>query len=828
MATYLLKINGEVVDLAAARLSLEELTFSWKVGGELTFRQAKAHHQADYLEEDDVELAADGVVVFRGRIVERRLRGEPGREFVGYRARGLRDRAGDVAVVDPVTGVPEVTFNVQPPDEDNWQAGRADLTCGEIIKWLIDTFEDELIAAGVLAEGGTHYLGSELDALDVVPPEVVLHEMDVDEAVLTVLRYQADHGCRIDPAQRTFRFLRLSTLTPRTITIDELPEGASDRVLANLLRPTTSHCYTAYEIRGSRELTPAVLSASEGDLEELWDDSLEATWTLARAFAEYEQRDSGTDPEIQGNTLTDSAKNWETDEWVDGFLVERLVGELGQSLICAYRVLSNTATQVVVDGALLEAPSGYTVIYNLYAGVCPYRYVWSRYRIVDPDKRQVVREIPSIFQVASGFFLSHPLVERKLTFNNQEIWVPVSAQIFCDGSGVILTATPLYTVPPGATPLEPGVATGPEDVRLRCAYASGSLVARYPQSGYSGTAYSDRGLERTRVRYLPEFILDNDLEQYRDLAQELLQPLKDINYRGEVPLAGLHWEFADLGRRISVAGRDRQDNPIVTGFEAIAAPLAEVCYDFGRDRTTLMVATNVALALFGAEALEEAGLARLEVLQGRYRQLRSAIQVSIGHPRQNDGGARAGGDRGGEPGTTTTTTEPPTTTTTSEPPTTTTTGEPTTTTGEPTTITSGGTQVQHGCCPEGAPYRWGFVCSGQTDQQGSGCIAAAGWFGDLVWTGTHWVADNQSIGCAISLSCHTEAYDSEGNTYNVWELSLTCAQCYCGWISYEDCPFPEPPDCGLTCTSGTTFVGGGDCHATGPPIDCGDIQIWPK
>ena len=99
MATYVLKIDGEVVDPAQTALSLEGLTVSWKTGAELTFRQAKAHHQADYLEEDDVELTVDGEVIFRGRIVERSLHGEPGEEFVGYRARGLRDRAGDVAVV---------------------------------------------------------------------------------------------------------------------------------------------------------------------------------------------------------------------------------------------------------------------------------------------------------------------------------------------------------------------------------------------------------------------------------------------------------------------------------------------------------------------------------------------------------------------------------------------------------------------------------------------------------------------------------------------------------------------------------------------------------
>ncbi len=254
-----------------------------------------------------------------------------------------------------------------------------------------------------------------------------------------------------------------------------------------------------------------------------------------------------------------------------------------------------------------------------------------------------------------------------------------------------------------------------------------------------------------------------------------------------------------------MAARDRQDNPIVTGFEAVAAPLAEVCYDFGRDRTTLMVATNVALALFGAEALEEARSALLEVFQGRYRQLRGAVQVSIGHPRQNDGGARDGGDRGREPPTTPPTSEP------TRP-----TSEPTTTTSEPTTTTSGGTEIEHACCPQGAPYKWGFVVSGPHD--------CDGWSGDMVWTGTAWTA--QTEGCVISLTCSRHE-DIEGD-YNGWELHLTIGETFCSWISYEDSPYGFHPDCGIGCESGATFDWDGPCFATGPGSYCGSVQVWPK
>lgn len=863
MATYALKVNGVAVDLAASRVSLEEVSFSWRRGAELRFRQAVAHHQAEFQEEDQVELEVDGGVVFRGRIVERLLRGEPEREFVAYRAAGLREGARRVPVVDPTTGIPEVSFNSPPADEDNYQAGRARKTAGQIIQWLIDTFASDLIAAGVLVAGGTHYLQSELDALDVVPPEVVFSEVSVDEAIRMVLLYQPDHGYRIDPAAHTFRFERLSSLPEQTVTIEQSPAEDSDRVLANLLRPSTADCYTAYEIRGARKLTPAVFYLSRGELEELWDHTLEASWSLPRAFGEYERRDSGTDPIVQADTLIDLTKSWRTDEWADGFLVERIEETGGPRLLRAYRVLSNTATQVVVDGILLQAPSGATLTYELYAGVCPYRYVWSRYRIAEEDKRQVARQVPPVFQVANGFFLSHPLLERRLTMNGEEVWVPVSAQVFCDGSGVVLTATPLYTVPPGLSPLEPGQATGPEDVRLRCAYASGALVARYPETGYTGTAYTEAGLTRTRVRYLPEFVLEDDTDQYRSLAQQLLQPLKDINYSGEVSLAGLRWEFAGLGYRINVAARDRSGRPITTGFEQMAAGLAEVRYDFTRDRTVLAVATNVARTVYGAQSLEEARYrqwsARWGTPRSRYLQLRYALSVSIGHPTVNDGGARIGGDRSAEPPTTTSSLSPATTTSdtggltttssagitsssalttsSSGPPPTTSWGtsnppgttsapgsseEPpplTTTSSLPTTTTSGGTEIEHPCCPEGAPYRWGFSC-GLFEAEPVDCTEMNGWSGELTWDpgSSQWVYEAAN-GWTVLLSCSVV----EG--YPRWELQLINTPCECSYISWENGgPEGTGPDCGVTCNGGTFDFD--LCGGTGPP-SCGSVTIWP-
>jgi hypothetical protein len=844
MATYVLKVNGEPVDLAGAKVSLEGLASSWKGPEELAFRQARPHHQADFLEEDVTELEVDGEVVFRGRILVRDLRGEPGREFVAYHARGLRALARRVPVLDPLTGVPTVTFNSPPPEEDPWQAGRAGFTCGQIIQWLIDTFAPELIAAGVLREGGTHYLQSELDALDVVPPEVTFEEVSVEEAVETVLQEQADHGYRIDPASQSFCFQQLSALPETTVTIDQLPGENSDRVLANLLRPATANCYTAYEIRGARKLTPALLYCSRGELEELWDPDLEASWSLPRAFGEYERRDAGTDPVIQGNTLTDPTKNWTADEWAGGFLVEQLTPTLGGALIRAYRVLSNTATQVVVEGVLLWATEGVTVTYDLYAGVCPYRYVWSRYGIVDPAKREVVREIPPVFQVASGFFLSHPLVERKLTLGGGEVWVPVEAQVFTDGSGVFLTATPLYTVSPGASPLEPGVATGPEDVRFRLAYASGSLVARSPEAGYVGTAYTQAGLCRTRVRYLPEFVLDNDVEQYRALAAELLQPLKDIGYSGELSLASLRWDLADLSWRVNVAARDRARNPIATGFEAVALPLAGVRYDFLRGRTALLLATNVAQTIFGPEVLEEARLrqwrSRLQALTGRSLSLWHGLQVSIGHPTQNDGGARAGGDRGREhepttSSTLTTTSELPTTTYTSPPPPppgTTSGGLPlatTTTTVAPTTTTSGGTRFEHPCCPNGAPYRFGFSASlfgGPESSEDTVDCTALEIAGEMTWSAQNgaWVYMD-SDGRLFSLTCGIVGPDPQhpGHSHRVWVLGASGDDCACQWMSFEN-PGAEP-SCGVTCAGGTFDE---DCFESGS-YKCmsGQVTIWP-
>jgi hypothetical protein len=334
------------------------------------------------------------------------------------------------------------------------------------------------------------------------------------------------------------------------------------------------------------------------------------------------------------------------------------------------------------------------------------------------------------------------------------------------------------------------------------------------------------------------------------------------------------------------AARDRLGNPIPTGFEALAVPLARVRYDFRRGRSALLLATNIAQTIFGPEVLEEARARqwrdRLGRLAGRLLSLWHRLQVSIGHPTQNDGGARAGGDRGGEPGATsssgassttsepaTMTSEPPATTSeplettslgsstlqstsslssssegslpptgsssaasTSEVPPLTTTSEALATTTTEATTTSGGTEIEHVCCPNGAPRRFGFAATGFTEGHGADC-RDLNTSGEMVWneTAQSWLFLSEPCNFALACSIYDEQVGPEEWVHlPKWVLAAQSVACSCHGESYlggQAPPFSEGfnhPDCGVSCEGGTFSE---DCSGSGPDCLNGTVEIWP-
>ena len=274
-----LTINGDEQDLSEERLSLESLEVSWEAPRALRFVQHAPHHAAGYSVEDGVTLSVDGTVRFRGRIKRVEHEGVPGAERVVYVCLGLRESARDVTVCDPDHGFPRVVFNA-PEDDDDYDAGRAGKTVGQIVQWLFDEHAAELRAAGVIAAApATGYVQAELDDLDVAPPKVVFDSEDFDAALAELMRLQRGHRFIADPDGQTVHFQAVADLPTQTITYN-----SSDKPLSAVLQPSTEGRATAVQIVGPMRPVNTAVTLGAGGLTEHWNAAYESDWTWAKCF----------------------------------------------------------------------------------------------------------------------------------------------------------------------------------------------------------------------------------------------------------------------------------------------------------------------------------------------------------------------------------------------------------------------------------------------------------------------------------------------------------------------------------------------------------------
>jgi hypothetical protein len=276
---YVLYVNGTEQDLGERRVSLETLAVSWEAPAMLRFVQHAPHTEAAFGVEDRVALSVDGTVRFRGRVKRADCEGVPGRERVAYSCLGLRDAAGDVTARDPDHGFPRVAFNA-PADDEDYEAARSGRTVGEMIAWLFDEHAAELRAAGVLDDApATGYVQAELDALDVVPPKVVLDSLDFEAALIELMRHQPGVRFRVDPDACTWHFVRIADLPETTVTYN-----SADKPLSALLAPSTEGRATAVEIVGPLRPVNDTITLSGGGLTKLWNAGYESDWTWSKCF----------------------------------------------------------------------------------------------------------------------------------------------------------------------------------------------------------------------------------------------------------------------------------------------------------------------------------------------------------------------------------------------------------------------------------------------------------------------------------------------------------------------------------------------------------------
>jgi len=603
---YTLLIGGSRIDIAAKLLTFEELYVSWRQPRTFVFNEKAIHYNPSYSVGNLVYLFVhdeDGndVCRFGGRIEQVSHVGQPGAELVRYHCVGWRVVSNDVYVCDPDLGHPHVLFNTPPTDVVNYNAARYWRTCGQIIKWLIDEHHDELVAAGVIIGDG--YIQDELDLLDVVPPQILFENMTFDEAIQLVMCYEPSYAYQIRPETKTYRFTKLNGMASRTLEFGP-QDVATDKLLSNLLEPSIRNRFTAIEIHGGFQQVNDIVTLDGGGLTKDWDQTLEADWTLQKAY-QAGSTDSGTGRSDATSTFYDTTKSWTTDEWVNGVLQVSWDEEFWGGGVTYHhkkrvKVVDNNATAITIEGVWGSTFANKSnLAYSLESAYTEYRWVYSRWLVTDEAKRNIAPYRTTDTSDTDEYILHDDeglppavLAYYVLTGGGPPevtAWLVVSSQ-FEYSEGRFFTP-PLYA-PLSGSPNVEGDCECVSDVKLLFAYYTGTLSVRYPESGYAGTAYTVAGIERVLKIYDPAFRYITDSGQFARLAEERLDAFKDIIYEGRVPIKDLYWSLANLDRLININGLDRDGNDIVTGFESVDAVPFSIRYRFFEKITELELSSD--------------------------------------------------------------------------------------------------------------------------------------------------------------------------------------------------------------------------------------------
>jgi len=587
------------VDLRANQVELEELNVSYDRYRTLSFLQRVTHTNPSYYNQQAVRLDMYGKVRFRGKIKTVEHVGSPESELVRYVAYGAREQAAEVNVLDD-NGSPRVVFNA-PYEDEEFAFARQNWSVGQMIQWLFEQHRTELNSKGVIDTASATlsnsygYAPVEVSSMSWKPDKVVLSAMTFDQALTNLMKISPGYAYIYDPHNQIFRFRKVNSLSTTVITYN----NSIDVVKNVSLNPDTTDRYTAMRIVGAKQPKSLSIFESTGDLTRLWDSSLEATWSLPKAWGGA-HTGSGTITTGTASMVVDSSQTWAVNKWKDGLLTIVSTGTF--SNVKSYRIITrSTTTGVYIEPNWMVVPQA-GAAYKISSAVSPYRYVYSRWQVTSPAYRHIAKEMTYggswilgglVYEIART---RGPRLWRKVIgsvgSNTLSTWMPVPADFFWR-SGVMLSRLPVWQGTKLST-FTPGTSSPAVDVRLDYAYLSDPTSVRYPTSGFTGTAYGTFGIERELVIYDEEFQDETQVDRYMEMATNLLDAYKDVLYDGHVQQAQkFNVAFSNLGLRVNIAAQTGAGSPITTGFENIGAMVTEASYNFQGHSTKLTLTTGL-------------------------------------------------------------------------------------------------------------------------------------------------------------------------------------------------------------------------------------------
>ncbi len=503
-----------------------------------------------------------------------------------------------------------------PLDDELDEAGHVAIhginsSVGEIVADILDSMAAPL--AGIIGDGqpGSGYIQAELDALDTIPPKVVLCSESVDEALRRVLHFAPGFALWVDPASRKARFFDLRALEPKTV------RGVGGHVLRQRLQFSTDNCYSACTILGSPELVDVCETLTPA-----WDPGLEADWTSDKAKdfpdtyglvwrlfatsapeAEFGALESDLfatgDPPFAAITIAepDRTRGAMTNA-VPFDDTHLLLNEWARELdpqTGAWRAASVRARFAYRKGRVSGRfpASGHTGNAHDRRGVTRELCL-----VVEERGKQTIRGTvddvlsPTSFRVRLGLAAPNDLAGMPIEFNGDGIAHTIAEH---GGWNATLAAAPQH-------PIEAG-------------------------DSFAITIQDDT---------LPRFE-GGTLSLLQKLAKECLNRLMDELVAGSVPLTGLDWT---LRPGLAVSFSDTNDPE----YASLGAVLIEVEHDIARERTVLSLTTAMAMEVPSWAALarlRRRGLEADEVerqffrLRRRHRR-RSALRGAVGDPHELD------------------------------------------------------------------------------------------------------------------------------------------------------------------------------------------------
>lgn len=573
---------------------LDRLTLSMDRPDELEFHEVCVSLPGSYHPEQAVVLKDGTTVLFQGWIYSRHPDGYgtgPGR--IGYRCLGLSYGAALIAVT-AADGTGTMAFNL-PVTDPNYVATEAGLSVGTIITQVLNQHSSQLSAMGITTDSTTT---SQLNALTVVSPDPIYisgNSLWTQLQQFLMQWYGSRYALYVTPAGLV-RCYDTYSLAAETITLN------SDPAILSGMTEDTSECYTQVVLRGRAWIEPAFFSLHDGTLigEATsgggWTSTDQANWTWADFAYPQGGYDQGAITALTSTVVTVqsdyASENWPTNYWsgiqgqigVINPIINAQMGGFQENrhiTACSALTAGGTAT-ITLDSALNN--SGYTR-YQIVGQPGGLNYVWRKYLLSNTYVAEHLVEmfnhsVPFSIGMSNVSQVTTPIGVIKYTEAGITTWVQARFEVVpYDGTtpGYILFYNPVVQYTSTQAQLNAGgsAVVAPEDVIVMVPYSRGTLEVTSPSGGgYSGTAYSDFGVQRTLYRDYANWLDAGNNSNMQTLADNVLQTVCNAVREGHLIYHGKYTAALPTGSwpialNVAIASG-------TTGYESMAAPVRTV------------------------------------------------------------------------------------------------------------------------------------------------------------------------------------------------------------------------------------------------------------